>query len=362
MQMSLPQNEAERLQALLDYAILDTGAEQAFDEIAKLTALICSTPIALLTFIDRDHQWFKSRVGFELTQIPRQHAFCAQTILEPEHFLVVADASLDSRFSDLPLVTQAPAIRYYAGVSLQTPAGDAVGTLCVMDCKPRQSSVEQMDALRMLSRVTIAHLEQRSLIAEVERNAVDLRRRVLQLAEDKSLLEGQKAGLEALSITDGLTGLKNRRGFDTALSEEIARASRDKTPLSLLMLDIDNFKSFNDAFGHPAGDQALTQAARILAARARPFDRVARYGGEEFAVILPNTEAYSAVKAGERLRRAVEDASWPHRDITVSIGADTWSDGMDGTTLTSRADRALYWVKQSGRNYVAHARQHFRSL
>jgi diguanylate cyclase (GGDEF)-like protein len=154
--------------------------------------------------------------------------------------------------------------------------------------------------------------------------------------------------------------VKNRRAFDQALFQELARASRAHAPVSLLMIDIDNFKTYNDSFGHLAGDDALRRVAQTIAARARPFDVVARYGGEEFAVILPNTSAYRAVTVGERLRRAIEDVPWTHRAITVSVGASTSTGDMTGAALTERADQALYWMKKAGRNMVAHANQYIK--
>jgi diguanylate cyclase (GGDEF)-like protein len=269
--------------------------------------------------------------------------------------MVVNDTRLDPRFLDNPLVTGDPRIRFYAGAPLVTPDGQALGTLCVIDSAPREMSVQKLDALRALSRLATAQLELRRVVGEVDSNAAELRARLLQFEEQQSLLEAANAGLKSLSITDSLTGVKNRRAFDQGLHQELARASREGTPVSLLLIDIDKFKSYNDNFGHPAGDEAIRRVAQTLAARARPFDMVARYGGEEFAVILPNTTAYRAAMVGERLRRAVEDVSWTHSGITISVGVSTAESGQDGAAMTTRADRALYWVKQAGGNQVAHA-------
>ncbi len=165
---------------------------------------------------------------------------------------------------------------------------------------------------------------------------------------------GRRRRLESLATTDGLTGLKNHRAFRESLEREYARAARDASPLSLLMLDVDRFKQFNDQFGHPAGDGALQEVARILTNNNRLSDTVAvRDGGEEFALILPNCGCDEAAAIAERVRRAVEIGPWPLRPVTVSLGAATMIHGTpDHAALIARADAAMYLAKLSGRNQV----------
>ena len=168
--------------------------------------------------------------------------------------------------------------------------------------------------------------------------------------------EGLNIRLQALADTDGLTGLKNHRAFQERLREEVQRASRYATPLSLLMVDVDEFKSYNDVFGHPAGDAALRRIGEVLQATARTHDLTARYGGEEFAVILPETDADSALVAAERFRAAIEAADWRERQVTVSLGAATLSPTAGkAAALLAAADAALYQSKKRGRNCVTHA-------
>ncbi|MEA5557864.1 ATP-binding protein [Nodularia spumigena] len=165
-----PQNEPNRLKALLKYNILDTEPEQAFDDLTALAAYICGTPIALVSLVDESRQWFKSKVGTEVTETPRELAFCAHTICNLSDLLIVPNASKDQRFANNPLVTSQPNIRFYAGAPLVTPDGFAVGSLCVIDRVPRELSLEQREALRSLSRQVINQLELRIHVAKLKQN------------------------------------------------------------------------------------------------------------------------------------------------------------------------------------------------
>ena len=171
----------------------------------------------------------------------------------------------------------------------------------------------------------------------------------------KSQLEETNTVLEALATTDGLTGLKNHRTFQAKLSEEHARAARYHQPLSLLLLDVDHFKQYNDSFGHPAGDAVLHGVAEILERTARDTDVPARYGGEEFAVLLPQTHESGALVIAERVRAAIADAAWEMRPITVSVGVCTLSlDTPTPASMVAFADQALYASKEAGRNRISH--------
>jgi diguanylate cyclase (GGDEF)-like protein len=170
---------------------------------------------------------------------------------------------------------------------------------------------------------------------------------------DRDLIAGLNARLAELAATDGLTGLKNRRAFHEALEAAGSFAERDQRPLSLIMIDVDHFKSFNDTFGHPAGDDVLRTVAGLLRDRVRRHDIVARYGGEEFAVLLPATEGADAGTLAERLRATIAEHAWPARPVTASLGLATAGSGDDGLAdLVARADHALYVSKRSGRNRV----------
>ncbi len=164
-----------------------------------------------------------------------------------------------------------------------------------------------------------------------------------RLEAQKAALEEANTQLRALATTDGLTGLRNHREFHAQMEHERARAARDGTPLSLVMLDVDHFKQYNDAFGHPAGDEVLKTLAGLLRGYARTVDLVARYGGEEFAILLPGAEGAGARAVAERLRAAVAAHGWPARPVTVSLGAATLRPGEDPAwPLLDQADKALY--------------------
>jgi len=166
----LPQNEDERLAELLSYDVLDTEAEQLFDDLTALASQICETPIALISLIDPNRQWFKSRVGLDAEETSRDIAFCSHAILQSDVF-EIPNATLDPRFHDNPLVTGAPDIRFYAGAPLITPSGHAIGTLCAIDSKPRKLTETQKASLQTLSKSVVAHLELKRKNRELERTS-----------------------------------------------------------------------------------------------------------------------------------------------------------------------------------------------
>jgi len=618
---------------------MDTLPESELDNITRLACDICDAPIGMISLVDETRQWYKSRFGIEVSEAPRSVSFCSYAIEHPDEMFIVPDAASDSRFRANPLVTGEPQIRFYAGAPLVTADKYAIGTLCVIDRKPREINDVQKRALHSLACQIIGHFElrlrlteKRALIerykrseealrmanerlllataageigiweleissntltwdarmmelygftqeefpggyeawtsrlhpedrqrcesehimalcaekkfdtefrivlpngrirdikanavvtydetsqlcrmiglnqditdskraAEAQReselrfrtainamheglvmhnemgeivmcnrraeqilgltvqqmtgltsfdprwgaihedgspypaethpsvvalrdgveqhgvvmgvrksdgeiawvsvNAVPLinhnevkpyavlvtfaditKRRLLEqqiydqmdqiniqmLATVKTnvQLEAQRAELaaanirlESLARTDGLTGLLNHRSFHEQVESQVERSRRYGNPLSLILLDIDSFKAYNDTFGHPAGDSILRSVAEILQNTTRSVDLIARYGGEEFAVILPETSETNATAAAERFRLAIESFDWQQRKITASFGVTTMcSPSFNANFLIASADRALYHSKETGRNRVTHS-------
>ena len=215
---------------------------------------------------------------------------------------------------------------------------------------------------RIIEQLSQLNGQLQSLEQALAARDTELERARTELTEARSLVNTQHAALlaanaqlAALATLDGLTGVKNRRAFDERLQEELQRFARHRQALSLLLLDVDQFKPYNDAYGHLAGDDVLRALGRVLQAEARSTDFVARYGGEEFAVILPNTDVGDARRAAERLRRAIAAGPWPDRPVTASIGVTTVVAGAtDAASLIGAADQALYHSKSAGRNCATH--------
>ena len=186
---AIPINEPARLQALARYQILDSAPEAAFDDLARLASQLCGTPIALITFVDEQRQWFKSRIGLAATQTPREQSFCAHAILQPG-VTIVPDAAQDAWFADNPMVTGPERLRFYAGTPLVTPQGHALGTLCVLDRRRRHLNAEQLDALLALGRQVVTQLELRLHVIELEREAAEHRRTEAALREAEHKYRG----------------------------------------------------------------------------------------------------------------------------------------------------------------------------
>ena len=347
MRLNRTNDETARLRILLEYQILDTASEKVYDDITRLVANICGTPIAALSFFDRRREWFKSVVGLEFRELPRGIALCTQSQgAEP---IVITDTTKDKQFLSNPLVVSEPFIRFYAGVPLVNDEELTLGWLSVMDRTPRILNELQMDILRALGHQTMALLDQRRRMAQLEQATMQRQRYQRQLEETN-------AKLELLSMTDDLTGLGNRRAFDEYIEHEVQRANRYQRPLSIMLMDVDNFKLYNDTFGHLAGDSLLKAIAGLLNKKTRASDLIIRYGGDEFAVILPDTEKSAAKILAERFRKAVEGVSTLKRPVTVSIGVFSMRPGcLDSTKLVAEADKALYLAKESGRNQICHA-------
>jgi signal transduction histidine kinase len=177
----IPKNEDQRINSLNSYNILDTLPERDYDEITQLVSEICHTPISLISLIDPDRQWFKSHHGLNATETPRDLAFCAHAILEPEEIFIINDAFKDDRFADNPLVTGNPNVVFYTGIPLVNPEGMALGTLCTIDHKPRELSVSQLNSLKILAHTVVNLMELRKSNISLQKTKKDLEERNKEL-------------------------------------------------------------------------------------------------------------------------------------------------------------------------------------
>lgn len=335
----IPENEEARLKALRGLTALSGPRDADLDRITETAKLVFGTDMALVTLVDEHRQWFLSRQGLELPETAREDSLCAHAINE-EEMLIIHDLRNDDRFSDSIWAGDEFGVRFYAGRPIRTDSGLAIGTFCVIDTKPRQMSREERRILANLGRMVAVVLSHR------------------QLGDSQQYLMDSLAAAERDMLLDPLTGVWNRRGFEQLLEKELARASRDKTPLGLAFLDIDHFKDFNDQHGHVTGDKVLQCLAGILTATVRKSDIVARYGGEEFVIIAPGLSEQDLEAYGRKLCAAIgedgelEGPTGP-LSFTASIGLTSLipagSDKAVLHKLVEAADAAMYRAKEAGR-------------
>jgi len=311
----IPADETARLQALQSMHLLDSDREERFDRFTRLARRLFTVPIALVSLVDAERQWFKSAQGMdEVTETSRDISFCGHAILRPQAMLV-PDTLLDERFADNPLVVGAPHVRFYAGRPLRGPSGHPVGTLCLLDTQPRQLSEED-----------------------------------LALLDDLADMVEHELAILLLATLDELTGLTNRRGFEALARHSLGMCRRMQRPAVLLFFDLDGFKRINDAYGHAEGDKALQAFARLLRSTFRESDVVARLGGDEFAVLLTNATPQDCDRALQRLTLALYEhnatAAYPLRH---SVGRADFDPARhpDAAALLAEADRLMYRHKQS---------------
>ncbi|NVM78478.1 diguanylate cyclase (GGDEF)-like protein [Duganella sp. SG902] len=266
----IPQNEALRLATLKALDVLDTPAEERFDRVTRMAKRLFRVPIALVSLVDEDRQWFKSIQGIDACETPRNVSFCGHAILGDDIFLI-RNALADERFADNPLVTGDPHIRFYAGCPLRSGDGMKVGTLCIIDTVPREFDQDDAIALRDLATIVEAELT------------------AFQTA-----------------TTDELTQISNRRGFMQLAQYALSFCVRNQQKASLAFIDLDRFKPINDNFGHAEGDLALAAFAEVMCASFRSTDLFARLGGDEFVVLLAGAGESDAEKALQKFGQMLE--------------------------------------------------------
>lgn len=281
-----PVDELLRLETLRNLKILDTNPEERFDRVTRLARRIFGTPIALVSLVDTDRQWFKSRQGLDAIETPRDISFCGHAILSDE-IMVVNDAHEDERFSDNPLVTGDPSIRFYAGCPLSAPDGSKVGTLCVIDREPRELTAEDLNLLDELGRM----VEEEFAVEEMMRN-------------------------------DPVTGLSNREGFSIIAKHILAMCERTKAPASLVLLHFVNQQLVEETKGSEESDRAIIELTQLLLASFRNSDIVARLSSDTFVVLLAGSKLEDVyTPRGRFMERVVDRNSQTDADYDVEIDA-----------------------------------------
>ena len=314
----IPPDEDARLAELRSLNVLDTIAEERFDRLTRMARRLFGVDVALVSLVDESRQWFKSCAGMELSETPRDISFCGHAILGDGAF-VIPDALQDERFCDNPMVAGPPHVRFYAGCPLRGPGGRKLGTLCIIDSKPRAFSDEDVEMLVDLA-----------LMVEREFSAIEW------------------------ATVDELTGLSNRRGFMMLAQHSLQLCTRQNIPAALVFIDLDHLKQVNDQLGHAEGDWVLVTFAQHLMKAFRSSDVVARLGGDEFLVLLTNHSKAAAESAMARLQQALDatnEAEARGYDISFSYGLVEFDPKRHHTigALISEGDSLMYKTKKARR-------------
>ncbi|TMP08217.1 GGDEF domain-containing protein [Pseudoalteromonas sp. S3178] len=310
-----PSNEIERLHALRALRILDTAHEERFDRVTRIAKRMFNVSISLVTLIDEDRQWFKSRQGLDVCELPRESSFCGHTINQNE-LLIIPDTSIDERFFDNPFVISDPKIRFYAGFPLKLKQGVVIGTLCLADNKPRNLSDEEK-----------------------------------QLLKDLGTLVEQEIQSIQLATIDELTKISNRRGFLNLAEYTLNRCKQNKVSMSLILFDLNKFKQINDVYGHHEGDFVLSTFAQIMLSSFCDCEVIGRLGGDEFVAMLSDSNQKKANDVLQRFAEAIKQTNnvlnKPY-NIDYSLGLVNFKYDTDKTIveMIQDADTAMYKQKK----------------
>ncbi len=316
-----------------------TPIEERFERITRLARRALNVPVAAVTLINGNNQWFKSICGWPISQLPLEDSLCKAT-LNSGQLTVIEDASQDPRSSRNPLVVHSPKFRAYAGMPILNEHGDLTGTFCVYDTKPRVFESDDAGAL-----TDLAAMAQQELAGE----------RILGTHAE---LVAKLGTARREAMVDPLTRLWNRRGAMVMLEAAIKDAQKTRTNLVIALIDLDNFKRINDSHGHQIGDEVLRKCAGRLIRNVRMDDVVGRIGGDEFLLLITDADNRTAIQVLDRLRARVaeEPVLTRHASIvtTISVGFTMLDPAEASTTetLLERADRALLAAKCAGRDQV----------
>lgn len=303
--------------------ILDTDSEKRFDRITRTAKRMFNVPIALVSLVDEDRLWFKSALGLDAKETPRDVSFCQYAIRQDSPY-VISDTLNNKLFCNNPLVTDEPSIRFYAGIPIKAINGEKLGTLCIIDQSPREFSDDDVEALSDLA-----------LIVEKELNMTEM------------------------VMYDDLTELLNRRGFIDRANETLKLCKRYDVDACIVYLDLDKFKLINDTFGHTEGDNALKIFANALKKSFRDTDICARIGGDEFALLLHNTyrQDFENIMTNFKIRlNQICNEENARYEIEFSYGMIDIDNKAynDIESLLHHSDTVMYKYKQA-KNHLLHA-------
>jgi diguanylate cyclase (GGDEF)-like protein len=336
----IPGSDEERIASLRRMNVLSTAREQDIDRITRCVQKYFKVEIVLVTLVDRNRQWFKSKCGLDISETSRDISFCGHAIME-DAMLLIEDTLRDERFFDNPLVTGAPHIRFYAGQPLVNREGHRYGTLCVISKNLRTFSVEDVDVLEDFAGI------------------------VQTVMDNRTLSEAQESLLTALEdakrdkLLDPLTGLWNKRGMEELFERELSRAVRESEPIAVGLISVNDLDVINEKYGHDAVSATLKISADTLVKWARPYDIVSRFGQDEFLFVAPNVTPVMIPTLGWKLLKSFRmSASFEFNGVTIEF---TVSAGFTGSppradtngllnAMLERAREALALANQNGKD------------
>ncbi|AZI44130.1 EAL domain-containing protein [Deinococcus psychrotolerans] len=332
-EVALSTDEQLRLAALHRFAVLDTPPEPQFDHLVELAVRVFDMPMAQITFVDEDRQWFKANHGLAMSEGPRSESFCSVAIAQ-DGVMIIPDATQHEQFRTYPNVLGEPHIRSYAGAPLITLDGHKLGTFCVIGTEPRAFSEKEQELLASFAQMAMAELKLRQALHE----------------------------LSQMAMNDALTGLPNRVQFRQQLTEACRRADVSGEKVVVGLLDLDRFKLINDTFGHAEGDRLLKDIARRLKEATATSDVVARMSGDEFVLLLADVRSVADIAL---VTKRLEDSFavpfllggqevFVHWSLGLSVYPD---DAKELDALLGHADAAMYRVKRAGGGHAAFQRQ-----
>lgn len=319
--------------------LVHTPLEERFERLTRLARRTLNVPVAGVMLMNGGKQWFKSIAGWNVSELPENLTLCDWT-LDERRLHVVPDMAADPRTAKHPYVAGPPKLRFYAGFPLYDRNAAATGSFCVFDTKPRELSPGDERAF-----LDLAELTQQELHAD-------------DLTKVGAALGAKLSVARREAMVDPLTRLWNRRGANVLLKAALERADRERHPVGIAVLDLDNFKRINDTYGHQTGDELLRKIGARLVGAVRSQDLAFRLGGDEFLLLMADADAEVAKRIAERVRRAITDDAIPTRagalPASVSVGLTTRgpSERLTVEQLLERADQALRRSKSDGRNRV----------